>query len=123
MAGIAFNEAKESEEAISYLENGLNYVVQNPNLKLEFYLQLAAAYHITKDHQQSDAYFDKALTINSENATALNNYAYYLSERGEKLEKALSLTQKSNSLSPNNPIFLDTWAWVLFPAEKLPRCA
>jgi len=120
LAGIAFNEAKESEEAISYLENGLNYVVQNPNLKLEFYLQLAAAYHITKDHQQSDAYFDKALTINSENATALNNYAYYLSERGEKLEKALSLTQKSNRLSPNNPIFLDTWAWVLFQQKNYP---
>lgn len=118
LAGIAFNEAKDAEEAIAYLETGLNYVVQNPNLKLEFYLQLASAYHITEDHQQSDAYFDKALAINSENATALNNYAYYLSERGEKLEKALSLSKKSNNLSPNNPVFLDTWAWILFKQEN-----
>jgi tetratricopeptide (TPR) repeat protein len=118
LAGIAFNEAKNSSEALLYLENGLNYVIQNPNLKLEFYLQLAAAYHLEKDHSQSDAYFDKALLIDQENATALNNYAYYLAQREERLAKAYSLSEKSNRLSPMNPVFLDTWAWVLFKQEK-----
>jgi len=120
LAGIAFNEAKNSSEALSYLESGLMYVVQNPNLKLEFYLQLAAAYHLANNHQQSDSYFDKALAINSENATALNNYAYYLAQREEKLEKALMLSEKSNRLSPSNSVFLDTWAWVLFKQENYP---
>lgn len=118
LAGLAFNEAEQSYEAISYLESGLLYVVQNPNLKLEFYLQLAAAYHFVKDHLQSDANFEKALQINSENASALNNYAYYLSERGEKLDKALEMTIKSNKLNPKNPVFLDTWAWVLYQKKK-----
>jgi tetratricopeptide (TPR) repeat protein len=118
LAGIAFNEAENSSEALSYLENGLNYVIQNPNLKLEFYLQLAAAYHLEEDHSRSDAYFDKALSLNPENASALNNYAYYLAQREEKLEKAYSLSEKSNLLSPLNPVFLDTWAWVLFKQKK-----
>ena len=46
--------------------------------------------------------------------STLNNYAYYLSVRGERLGKALEMTEKSNRLSPNNPVFLDTWAWVLY---------
>ncbi len=120
LAGIAFNEADNSSEALSYLESGLIYVVQNPNLKLEFYLQLAAAYHLEKEHKQSDTYFDKALSLDPKNATALNNYAYYLAQRGEKLEKALELTQKSNELKPNNAVFLDTWAWVLFKQKQYP---
>ena len=120
LAGIAFNEANRSSEALSYLESGLIYVVQNPNLKLEFYLQLAAAYHLEEEHKQSDAYFDKALAIDGKNATALNNYAYYLAQREEKLEKALELSRRSNNLSPKNPVFLDTWAWVLFKQEQFP---
>jgi tetratricopeptide (TPR) repeat protein len=37
-----------------------------------------------------------------------------LALRKEKLSRALELTEKCNSLSPNNPVFLDTWAWVLY---------
>jgi tetratricopeptide (TPR) repeat protein len=120
LSGIAFNQADNSSEALGYLESGLIYVVQNPNLKLEFYLQLAAAYHLEKEHKQSDAYFEKALGLDPNNATALNNYAYYLAQRGENLEKALSLTKRSNGASPNNPVFLDTWAWVLFKQKQYP---
>src|SRR5690606_23104407 len=41
-----------------------------------------------------------------------------LSERGENLDKALEMTRKSNSLSPDNPTFLDTYAWVLYKSEN-----
>ena len=113
-AGVAnaFNE--NYNEAISFLEDGVNYVIGNPQLKEQFYIQLADANHRLSNNEESDSYFEQALLINSRNPTTLNNYAYYLSVRGEKLDKALSMTEKSNRLSPANPTFMDTWAWVLY---------
>ena len=75
---------------------------------------LADAYHNLEDHTNSDAYFEKALALNESNTTALNNYAYYLALRKSKLSRALELTELCNNLAPNNPVFLDTWAWVLY---------
>lgn len=44
----------------------------------------------------------------------LNNYAYYLSVRSKDLDKALKMSERSNTLAPGNPTFLDTWAWILY---------
>ena len=49
-----------------------------------------------------------------DNASVLNNYAYYLSERNEQLEKAERMSKRSNELSPGQMSYQDTYAWVLF---------
>jgi tetratricopeptide (TPR) repeat protein len=113
-SGIAFSFLENLKESAYYLEEGLVFVIGNPRLKEQFYTQLADVYHRLENHERSDGYFDKSLAVNPVNPTALNNYAYYLSVRGEKLEKALEMTEESNRLSPNNAVFLDTWAWVLY---------
>ena len=120
-SGIALNQTKQLEEAAEYLESGLVYVIGNPRLKEQFYTQLADVYHQMEEHKTSDQYFEKALALNENNPTALNNYAYYLSVRGEQLDKALKMSEKSNALSPNNAIFLDTWAWILYRKEDYPK--
>lgn len=117
-AGLGFAQQEEYDEAVYYLEDGLNYVLGQPALKEQFYLQLADVHHRLKNHQQSDGYFEKALAINIQNATTLNNYAYYLAVRGENLDRALEMSEKSNRLSPDNPTFLDTWAWVHFKRQE-----
>ena len=114
MNGIANNNLKNYETATEILEMGQIYVINNPRLKEQFYLVLADGYHNLEDHGNSDAYFEKAIALNETNTTALNNYAYYLALRKVKLSRALELTELSNQLSPNNPVFLDTWAWVLY---------
>lgn len=117
-SGIAFLMKDDASEGIYYLEEGLNYVFGNPRLKEQFYIHLADAHNRRKEYAESDAYFEKVLSLNPDNATALNNYAYYLSLRGEKLQKAEELTARSNTLEPDNAVFLDTWAWVLFKSGK-----
>ena len=47
-------------------------------------------------------------------AAALNNLAWELGKRGLNLERALKLTQESNSKKGLEATYLDTWAWVLF---------
>jgi tetratricopeptide (TPR) repeat protein len=48
----------------------------------------------------------------------LNNYAYYLSLRNERLEKSLEMSARSNELLKNNSSFLDTYAWILFQLKR-----
>jgi Tfp pilus assembly protein PilF len=44
----------------------------------------------------------------------LNNYSYYLAERGEKLKQAETWSRVAIKNNPDNATFLDTHAWVLY---------
>ncbi|MGB0977778.1 MAG: tetratricopeptide repeat protein [Croceimicrobium sp.] len=118
LAGIAHQEGDKLNEALEFLEDGLTYVFNNARLQSEFYLQLAAVYHDLENHRESDNYFDEVLAINPKHAGALNNYAYYLSQRDERLEEALEMSTLANTLSPENPVYLDTKAWILHRLER-----
>jgi len=58
------------------------------------------------------------LRLDTTNAVIYNNYAYFLSLREERLDDALEMARKANRLSPNNPTYLDTYAWVLYMLER-----
>lgn len=58
--------------------------------------------------------FDKVVELDPTNYMAINNYAYYLSLKGEQLEKAERLSGMVVEKNPDNPTYLDTYAWVLF---------
>lgn len=58
--------------------------------------------------------YDKSLRYFPDNASVLNNYAYFLAEEGRDLEKALVMATRATALSKNNPTFMDTNAWVLY---------
>jgi tetratricopeptide (TPR) repeat protein len=118
MAGSAYSNLRQYDKAISQLESGLDFVLDNPELEEQFYVFLADANHKKENHKKSDEYFEKALEINPNNPSTLNNYAYYLAIRGVRMEKALEMTERSNTLAPKNGVFLDTWAWVLFKMGK-----
>ncbi|MFM1930864.1 MAG: hypothetical protein RL226_167, partial [Bacteroidota bacterium] len=44
----------------------------------------------------------------------LNNYAYYLALRGDKLNRAEELSKKSLEMKPESASFQDTYGWILF---------
>jgi tetratricopeptide (TPR) repeat protein len=117
-SGAALNALGKPTEALTYLEDGLVFTLGNAPLKEQFYLQLADAYHKLEQHEQSDTYFDKVLALNPNNASALNNYAYYLSVRNKRLDDALKMSIESNRIAPDNLVFLDTWAWILYQQKK-----
>ena len=65
--GDSQNSLKFYNEAISSLETGMEFVIDNQKLLLEFYSSLADAYHATKQHKLSDEYYEKVLDIDSNN--------------------------------------------------------
>ncbi len=116
--GIALSQLKKYDEAIEALVTGRDLVVDNKQLEGQFWSSLGDAYNETKDHEKSDAAYDKALAINGDDVTVLNNYAYYLSERGDKLDKAEQMSHKANDLQPGVATYIDTYAWVLYKQGK-----
>mgnify|MGYP000046420297 CR=1 FL=1 len=87
-------------------------------MKIQYYSQLGEAYRNIGDHDKSDYFFEKALELEPENIMVSNNYSYYLSLRGEKLDRAHELIKNAIEKEPNSAVYLDTYAWVLFKLEK-----
>lgn len=79
---------------------------------------LAEAYYRINDYGTSDSLFEQLITEEPENYMVLNNYSYYLSERGEKLPHALKLSHEAIKNNPDNSTFLDTYAWILYKMER-----
>jgi tetratricopeptide (TPR) repeat protein len=116
--GVANTQLKNYTKAIQSLRSGVDYVVDNKALLIQFYSALGDAYYYLKDYPNSDLSFEKALKEDSDNTYVLNNYAYYLSVRNQDLEKAERFSKRSNDLQPNNKNYMDTYGWILFQQKK-----
>jgi tetratricopeptide (TPR) repeat protein len=113
-SAIANYQLEDHQQMIEDLETGISFVVRNDLLLAEFYNYLGDAYHqVGNDEKAFDAY-DAALKINPENALVLNNYAYYLSLKGQELAKAKEMAKKATELDPENSSNQDTYGWVLY---------
>ncbi|WP_439227041.1 tetratricopeptide repeat protein [Flavobacterium sp. ARAG 55.4] len=59
-AGLAYNQMKEFKKAKEMLETGMDYVVENPTLEINYYIQLGESYNGLGDTSKKEFYFSKA---------------------------------------------------------------
>ncbi len=117
--GHGFLGNKRYQEARVYLENALNAAnEEHTPLLTQLYGSLGDTYNALEMHAESDVAYEEAIALDSTNAYVLNNYAYYLALRKEKLPLAAQMSKKSNELVPDYPSYEDTYAWVLFQQGK-----
>lgn len=118
--GVAHAQIDQKEKAIAAYERGLATLNDDsdPQLAGETCAALADLYHETGRTAEAFATYDKALTYGSDQIYVLNNYAYFLSLDGTNLDKALSMSKKTIDAEPQNPTFLDTYAWILFQKRQ-----
>lgn len=115
--GISANQTGKTAQAIKSLTKGLN-LSKTKEIQIDFYINLAEAYHDNKEYEKSDYYFDLVLKEQPDNLYVRNNYAYYLSIRETKLEYAESLSKLTVQQEPNNSTYLDTYAWILYKLKR-----
>ena len=96
------------------LEHGRRLAAGNAEQQSQFDSQLGDAYQELKDYPKSAAAYDAALAVDPNNYGVLNNYSYYLSLRGESLDKAKEMAGRTVAKFPDNVTYLDTYAWVLY---------
>ena len=85
-----------------------------PEEKLYVYFLRGTLADRQKQYDQAEAQFQKALTIDPQNATILNYLGYMLADRGVRLPEALTMIRKAVDLDPQNYAYLDSLGWVYF---------
>ncbi|RZL16094.1 MAG: tetratricopeptide repeat protein [Hymenobacter sp.] len=112
--GVGYALKKQPQQAVNALEHGRRLAAGSPDQQSQFDAQLGDAYNELKDYPKSDAAYDAALAADPNNYGVLNNYSYYLSLRGDKLDKAKEMSGRTVAKFPDNDTYLDTYAWVLY---------
>ncbi|MBC7381381.1 MAG: tetratricopeptide repeat protein [Bacteroidia bacterium] len=110
---LASKHLKQYDKALQTAREGLNYA-DNEEMIAQMLNNLGDVAHYAKQYELSDSAYEAALVLQPNNANALNNYAYFLSLRKVKLNKADSMSLKSIKLDPENPSNLDTYGWILY---------
>jgi tetratricopeptide (TPR) repeat protein len=121
--GLGYLKLLDYEKSLELLITGRDLVIENPELLSRFYSSLGSVYFKTNKWTECEDSFEQALIQNPDNATALNNYAYYLGLKKVQLDKALGIVQYAVSMQPNNAIYLDTFGFVLFQKKQYEAAA
>ncbi len=92
----------------------LERLPQGHPMMINCYASIGDLYHALGDSKSSYRYYRKGLKVDSGYLPILNNYAYFLSEEGKNLKKALEMSRKTVELDPDNATYLDTYGWLLY---------
>ena len=79
---------------------------------------LAYSAWIQKQYANAIDFYEKALEIDSENATALNSMGYILADTGIDVMRALRLCRKAVDSRPENPAYLDSLGWAYYKSGE-----
>lgn len=113
---IAYNQEERTDDALNVCLKALTRVTDESNKEMvsNFYAIIGDIYHTKNRNLDAYAAYDSSLVYNPSNIGTLNNYAYYLSLERRDLDKAEEMSYKTVKADPNNPTYLDTYAWILF---------
>lgn len=111
--GYTLNYLKRPQEALASFEKAYRYA-DSDSLRSSIRGICGDLHHQEGRVKKCYADYRSALRLNPDNAVVLNNYAYFLSEANQQLEKALEMSAKANELSKTNSTYLDTYAWILY---------
>jgi len=118
-SGVAKVQAKQCEAAIRSFKNVLDMGSDDKDLLSQVFASIGDCYHELQRFTAADSAYDMSLNLDPQNVYTLNNYAYYLAQRGTDLDKAEKMAFRVvNALAPGNPNYQDTYAWVLYKMTR-----
>ena len=118
--GMTYYKKGDKDEALSAFQNGIGVINEesNPDIVSDFYAVMGDLLQQKGLSRQAFEAYDSCLQWKDDNIMCLNNYAYYLSVRGEQLERAEQMSYKTVKAEPKNATYLDTYAWILFMQKR-----
>jgi tetratricopeptide (TPR) repeat protein len=114
LRSVGLLQQKRYDELLTVLDSGVVHSKNDPKLLSQFYTYKAEAFYNLNKFKEAFDVFDKVVELDPENFMAMNNYAYYLSLKGERLDIAEKMSAKVIQANPDNATYLDTYAWVFF---------
>lgn len=119
LTGNSYYSMGQNREALPFLERALEIAPSD----LSTLSNLGLVYDDLKMYPETDRLYEQAFKYHPDNILLLNNYAYHLSERGEKLKEALEMSKKTIEKEPNNSSYLDTYGWILYKLKDYKNAA
>ncbi len=118
--GMAYYRQDDHDHALEAFQNGISVITDesNPAIVSDFYAVMGDLLHQKGRQKEAFEAYDSCLAWKPDNVGCLNNYAYYLSELGEQLDKAEKMSRKTIKAEPHNGTYLDTYAWILFMQKR-----
>ena len=118
--GIAYYQKKQLDDALNAFQNGISVINEQSDADIvsDFYAVMGDILHQKGREQEAFAAYDSCLQWKDDNIGCLNNYAYYLSELGQQLDKAEQMSYRTIKAEPKNATYLDTYAWILFMQKR-----
>ncbi|MDE6416642.1 MAG: tetratricopeptide repeat protein, partial [Duncaniella sp.] len=109
--GALYSEKKDYDTAERYLEEAESLADGNAENLSDIYSMKANILIARGDTIAATEQYDRAIKLNPDNISAMNNYAYHLACIDRDLPKALSLIERVIEAEPDNASWLDTYAW------------
>lgn len=119
LTGNTYYSLGQNRDALPYLEKALDV---NPS-DLNVLSNLGLVYDDLQMNAETDRLYEQAFKYHPDNILLLNNYAYHLSERGERLQEAKEMSKKTIDKEPNNASYLDTYGWILYKMKDYKNAA
>lgn len=108
--GHVYSILKRHTDAARHLERA--HALDPKNLEILF--SLAMAHQESGSFEEALRHSRAVLTLDPENAPALNFVGYILAERGQDLAESESLIRRALEKEPQNGYYVDSLGWVLF---------
>lgn len=118
--GFAYYQDDRIDDALDALADGTKQVSEDedPGLVSDLYSMMGDLYYKKGKEKEAFAAYDSCLAYRDDNVMCLNNYAYYLSLQKRDLDKAEEMSYRTIKAEPDNPTYLDTYAWILFIKKR-----
>lgn len=118
--GMAYYRQENADDALEAFRNGISVIndQSNPEIVSDFYAVMGDLLHMKGLEAEAYAAYDSCLVWKDDNIGCLNNYAYYLSLTGKRLDEAEQMSYRTVKAEPENATYLDTYAWILFEQRR-----
>ena len=118
--GFSASKLNKYDEASVAYKTGLE-ITSEKDFKLQFLSLLAELNNENRNYEESDRAFAQLIELNPNDISALNNWSYYLSLRGDSLQKAKTMIEKCIAIEPNSCTYIDTYSWVLYKMKDFAK--
>lgn len=119
LTGNSYYSLGQNRDALPYLEKALGIAPSDLNTLSN----LGLVYDDLGMDAECDRLYEQAFKHHPDNILLLNNYAYHLAERGQKLKEAKEMSKRTIDKEPNNASYLDTYGWILFKLKEYKEAA
>jgi tetratricopeptide (TPR) repeat protein len=110
---------RDTVAVMSYIEKYKSVQEENSLSKADIMTDLAGIYSEENYLEKVEKYYQEALFSEPKNPLRMNNYAYFLIDKGRNIDEGLELVDRALKLQPDNFVYLDCKGWGLYKQGKI----